>query len=105
MPRKPSRVPEPNRTQNRERCPHPGCTETGNYCRGFCLRHYGIFRQHCRDNGSWGRKDDEQETKWKMLHPELEKPWEYTNDAGENELMALQEQLDRDRKRKKEHAA
>ena len=97
--------PIPNRTKNKDRCPHPGCDQVGNWCRGFCITHYRVFREQCKNNGSSGRKDDEQETKWKMLHPELEKPWEYTNDAGEAELIAMQEQRDRDHKRKKESAA
>jgi len=90
MARKPKRVPEPNRTQNRERCPHPGCNHIGNYCRQFCVTHYRIFRAHCIANGSWGKADEEAEARWKLLHPELQKPWEY--EGHENVLIALQEQ-------------
>jgi len=90
---KKSRTSSPilNRTKNKEICPHPGCNQVGNYCRGFCITHFRVFREHCIANGSWGRKDEELETKWKMLHPELAKPWEYENPEGEAELARLAE--------------
>jgi len=83
--------PIPNRTKNKDRCPHPGCNQVGNYCRGFCVTHYRIFRQHCITNGSWSSKDDRAEAQFRLTHPGLFlPPWEY--EGNEASLIALQEQ-------------
>jgi hypothetical protein len=38
-----------------EPCPAPDCTQVGDFCRGFCSRHYREWRRACIANGSWGR--------------------------------------------------
>jgi hypothetical protein len=80
-------------------CQHP-IGNSGGICGGpvlareFCSRHYTAFRNACIANGSWTERDEG------SLDGPKPEPWEYTNDAGEAELMEVAEVAVQARKRK-----
>jgi hypothetical protein len=69
-----------------ENCPHPGCTKRGDFCRGFCSRHYLEFRKACQANGSWGSGDP-------LPNPIVVEHWEFEGD--EDALAAMCEENER----------
>jgi hypothetical protein len=93
------RVPvfHPRRPPVREQCAwpvDPGCSRAGDCARGFCARHFLMFRAQCQFNGCWTHKQDREEFLRLFLHPQPT-PWEFTNPEGEAELMALAEEQER----------
>jgi hypothetical protein len=87
----------PRRPPVREQCAWPvapGCVRLGDCARGFCARHFLQFRAQCIANHAWGHKEDREEFLRLFLHPQPT-PWEYTNDQGEAELIALAEEQER----------
>jgi len=70
-----------------EPCPYPGCTKTGNFCRGFCSSHYLKFRKDCIENCSWGSGAP-------LAHPIVIEHWEWHGDEDSlAEICEQQEQL------------
>jgi hypothetical protein len=72
----------------------PGCLRLGDCARGFCARHFLMFRAACLANGSWTHREDRTEFLRLFLHPQPP-PWEYENSEGEAELIALAEAQER----------
>jgi hypothetical protein len=72
----------------------PDCPNLGNCARGFCATHFLKFRAACIQNGSWTHKQDREEFLRLFLHP-VPTPWEYENEHGEAELIALAEEQER----------
>jgi hypothetical protein len=80
-----------------ERCPAPGCTKVGDFCRGFCCHCYLVMRAHCIANGSWGNGDHE------FPSPEPPPKWEYEpTEQQVADLAELMENQERERLKSKE---
>jgi hypothetical protein len=85
------------------KCIHPNCTKTNIFARNRCNAHYLIWRQARKDAGVWQPYMDTSDLDEATATGRQK--WEYTNDAGEAELIAeaeKQERLERERSERKE---
>ena len=87
----------PRRPPVKEKCAwpvEPLCNQLGDFARGFCARHFLMFRDHCLANGSWTSRHDRDEFLRLFLHPELP---HWTWEGDEASLIAMLEARDQEK--------